>query len=410
MPLSGIRVVDLTRILAGPYATMVLGDYGADVIKVERPDGGDDTRAWGPPWVPGAAGASAYFTAINRNKRSCSIDLKAEAGREVLWRLVERADILISNFRPGVLERLGFPYEAVRARNPRLIYAVINGYGAQGPAAQKPAFDLIVQGESGVMDITGQPDGPPTRVGISLADLTAALVTVQGILAALLERTRTGEGQRLEVALHDTLLSLHIYHAQAWWAGGRPPARLGSAHPSLVPYQAFATADGWMTLGVGNERQWTALCDALGRPEWAADPRFRTNRDRLAHREELVRRLMEILLARPTAEWTRILGEAEVPCGAIRSVPEALASPEVRDRGVIVEVPGADGSPLPLIGPPVRLSASPPRVRRRPPALGEHTEEVLADLGFGADEIGSLEESGVIGRGEAARNVEGGRG
>jgi crotonobetainyl-CoA:carnitine CoA-transferase CaiB-like acyl-CoA transferase len=262
MPLRGVRVLDLTRILAGPYATMILGDYGADVVKIEEPGKGDDTRGWGPPWVPGAAGASAYFTAVNRNKRSCTLDLKHPDGREALWRMIDRADVVISNFRAGVMARLGFDYPAVRARNPRAVYALINGYGETGPGSEKPSFDVIVQGESGVMDVTGFPDGPPTRVGISLGDETAGLLAVQGILAALLERARIGEGQQVEVALHDGLLSLLTYHGQNWWAGGARPARLGNAHPSIVPYQTFRAADGWINVGVGNDRQWTALWTA----------------------------------------------------------------------------------------------------------------------------------------------------
>ena len=396
MPLSGTRVIDLTRILAGPYATMILGDYGADVIKVERPEGGDDTRAWGPPWVPGASGASAYFTAVNRNKRSCAIDLKTGTGRDVVWRLIEDGDVLISNFRPGVLERLGFTYAAVHERNPRLIYAVINGYGAEGPASDKPAFDLIVQGESGVMDITGQPDGPPARVGISLADLSAALAVVQGIFAALLVRSRTGEGQRISVALHDVLLSLHIYHAQGWWADRLQPARMGSAHPSLVPYQAFAAADEWITVGVGNDRQWKALCRAVGHSEWVEDDRFRTNGDRLGHRGVLVDLLADVFHGGTAARWVALLNEAGVPSGRVRSVPEALESPEAVDRGMIVAVDGADGEPLPLVAPPVRLSVTPARVRRRPPALGEHTEEVLAEVGYTRPEIDALRRKGTL--------------
>ena len=396
MPLSGVRVVDLTRILAGPFATMLLGDLGADVIKVEHPEGGDDARGWGPPWVRGAGGASAYFTSVNRNKRSCTLDFKTEAGREVLWRLVEPADVVISNFRPGVLDRLGFGWEAVHARSPRAIYVLINGYGAEGPAAKKPAFDVIVQGESGIMDLTGQPGGPPTRVGISLGDETAGLLAVQGVLAALLVRERTGEGQRVEVALHDGLLSLLTFHAQIWWASGKAPTRIGNAHPSIVPYQTFATADGWMNVGVGNEGQWKRFCEAVGRPGWVDEPRYRTNAERLVHREELVPRIEEILRGQRTAEWIEMFSAVDIPCGRIRPVAEALDSPEARARGMMVEVEGADGKPLPLLGPAVRLSASPAGIRRRPPRLGEHTEEVLGELGYEVSEIDELKRNQVV--------------
>ncbi len=396
MPLSGVRVVDLTRILAGPFATMLLGDLGADVVKVEHPDGGDDTRRWGPPWVPGAGGASAYFTSVNRNKRSCTLDFKTETGREVLWRLIEGADVVISNFRPGVLDRLGFGWDAVHDRSPRAVYVLINGYGSEGAAAGKPAFDVIVQGESGVMDLTGQPDGPPTRVGISLGDETAGLLAVQGILAALLVRERTGEGQRVEIALHDGLLSLLTFQAQNWWAGGKAPTRIGNAHPSIVPYQTFPTADGWMNVGVGNEGQWRRFCEAVGRDEWIEEPRYRTNADRLVHREQLVPHIEEILRRWSTAEWIEMFAAVEVPCGRIRSVPEALDSPEARARGMIVEVEGADGGPLPLLGPAVRMSASPARVRRRPPGLGEHTGEVLAQLGYSLEQIEALRGKGAV--------------
>ena len=396
MPLSGVRVVDLTRILAGPFATMLLSDLGADVIKIEHPDGGDDTRGWGPPWVPGAGGASAYFTSVNRNKRSCTLDFKAEAGREVLWRLVEGADVMISNFRPGVLDRLGFGWEAVHARSPRAIYVVINGYGAEGPAAGKPAFDVIVQGESGVMDLTGHPGGPPTRVGISLGDETAGLLAVQGILAALLVRERTGEGQRVEIALHDGLLSLLTFHAQTWWAGGKAPTRIGNAHPSIVPYQTFPTADGWMNVGVGNERQWRRFCEAIGRRGWMNEPRYRTNADRLAHREQLVPLIEAILRDRTTSEWIETFSAVDVPCGRIRPVAEALDSPEAQARGMMVEVEGADGEPLPVLGPAIKLSASPAQVRQRPPGLGEHTREVLEELGYEVTEIDELKRNQVV--------------
>ncbi|HET9332474.1 MAG TPA: CoA transferase [Gemmatimonadota bacterium] len=395
MPLSGVRVVDLTRILAGPYATMILGDMGADVIKVENPEGGDDTRGWGPPWVPQAGGASAYFTAVNRNKRSVALDLKGEAGRDALWRLIEGADVVVSNFRPGVLERLGFPWEVVHARAPRVVYALINGYGATGPGAAKPSFDVIVQGESGVMDVTGWPDGPPTRVGISLGDETAGLLVVQGILAALLARQRTGVGQCVEVALHDGLLSLLTYHAQNWWAGGERPARLGNAHPSIVPYQTFRAADGWINVGVGNERQWGALCELVGKPEWRADPRYATNGARVTRRSELVPLLEAIFAARPAAEWLDALGAVGIPSGRIRPVPEALDSPEARHREMVVDVEAGAGETLRLLGIPVKLSATPGRVRRPPPSLGQHTEEVLSEIGYDSRTIEILRTRGA---------------
>lgn len=382
MPLSGIRVVDLTRILAGPYATMILGDLGADVVKIENPDGGDDSRGWGPPWVPQAGGASAYFAAVNRNKRSVALDLKSDRGREIVWRLIERSDVVVSNFRPGVVERLGFSWEAVQARAPRVVYAIVNGYGASGPGADKPSFDVIVQGESGVMDVTGWPDGPPTRVGISLGDETAGLLVVQGILAALLARERSGKGQRVEVALHDGLLSLLTYHAQNWWAGGPPPTRLGNAHPSIVPYQTFQAADAWINVGVGNERQWRSLCSVIGKPDWVDDPRFESNAARVQNREELVPLLKGLFAARPASEWLDALAAAGIPSGRIRRVAEALEAPETGHREMVVEV-GTDGSsPLRLLGIPVKLSATPGKIRRPPPALGQHTGEVLAEIGL----------------------------
>jgi crotonobetainyl-CoA:carnitine CoA-transferase CaiB-like acyl-CoA transferase len=333
---------------------------------------------------------------VNRNKRSCTLDFKDPAGRDVLWRMIERADVVISNFRAGVMARLGFDWESVRARNPRIIYALINGYGETGPGSEKPSFDVIVQGESGVMDVTGFPDGPPTRVGISLGDETAGLLAVQGILAALFVRERTGVGQRVEVALHDGLLSLLTYHAQNWWAGGDVPARLGNAHPSIVPYQMFQASDGWINVGVGNDRQWQALCRVVDRPEWRDDWRYRTNGDRVVHRAELVPALETIFASRPAAEWIEVLTGAEIPCGRIRTVPEALDSPEAHARGMVVPVEGADGNPLPLVGPPIQLSETPAAVRHRPPALGEHTDQVLAEAGYSLQEIAALRAAGVV--------------
>lgn len=391
-PLAGVRVVDLTRVLAGPFATMILGDLGADVVKIERPDGGDETRGWGPPWVEAAGGAAAYFVSTNRNKRSVAIDLSTGPGREALWRLVDGADVVISNFRPGVMDGWGFGADAVRARNPAAIYVVINGYGATGPAAEKPAFDVIVQGETGVMDLTGRPDGPPTRVGVTLGDEVAGLYAVQGVLASLLERERTGRGRLVEIALHDALLSMLTYHAQGWWASGETPRRRGNAHPSIVPYQTFETADGWLNVGVGNDAQWAALCRALDREAWIDDPRWGTNAARVEDRDALVPRLERIFRDGPVSEWVERLTDAGVPCGPVRTVPEALAAPESVERGMVMQIEGPAGS-FPMLGPVVRAGQTP---RRAPPALGEHTDEVLGEIGYGDEEIRNLRDEGVI--------------
>lgn len=394
-PLAGIRVIDLTRVMAGPFATMMLADLGADVIKVERPASGDETRGYGPPWVDAAGGISAYYAAANRNKRSIAIDLKSTAGARIVWRLLEHADVLAANFRPGVLDRLGFSWEDVHERCPRIVYGVISGYGSEGAAADKPAFDLIVQGESGVMDLTGRPDGPPTRVGITLGDETAGLLLAQGIVAALFGRERTGVGARVEVALHDALLSLLTYHAQGWWASGEPPVRRGNAHPSIVPYQTFRTADGWINVGVGNDIQWAALCEVLGRPDWIEDPRTRTNRDRVENRNEVVAELGEIFLQRPAAAWIETLEGAEVPAGRIRSVPEALGSPEAAEwMADAIETPHGT---LPLLGCPIRIGDAPENLRRPPPGLGEHADEVLAEAGYAPEEITALRRDRVLG-------------
>jgi crotonobetainyl-CoA:carnitine CoA-transferase CaiB-like acyl-CoA transferase len=393
LPLSGVRVLDLTRILAGPFATMRLGDLGADVWKVENPDGGDDTRAWGPPFLHGV---STYFFAVNRNKRSIAIDLKRDEGKALLAQLLGRADVLIENFRPGTLERLGFGWEALRERFPRLIYCSISGYGHEGKFRDKASYDVVVQGESGAMDLTGFPDGPPVKIGLSIGDLVAGLHAVEGITAALFARERTGRGDRIDVALFDGLLSLLTYQAQMWLACGRAPRRMGNAHPSIVPYETFRTKDGYVNIGVGSESLWAKFCAALDRPEWLADEGFRTNQLRVENRARLVPAIEARLLEAPAAEWYDRLERAGVPCGLVRGAAEALAQAEADERGLVIEVEHQEAGRVKMVGSPVRLAGGGPEPRRAPPRLGEHTDEVLREAGLGPAEVAALRAKGAI--------------
>jgi len=388
MPLTDLRVVDLTRILAGPLATMMLADMGADVVKIERPGSGDDARAWGPPFVDGV---STYFLAVNRNKRSVTLDLKSEAGQQVLWRLIEDADVLVSNFRVGLMDDLGFSWERVAERAPRCVYALINGYGRAGARADRTSFDLVIQAESGLMDLTGDEAGPPTKVGVSIADEIAGLQLVQGILLALLERQRTQRGQLVEVALHDAMLSMFTFQAQGYLSAGAVPRRMGNRHPSIVPYETFAAADGVIVVGVANEAIWQRFCAALDAPELCTDERFVDNPARVAHREELARDLASRFRRHPMAHWEERLQQAGVPCGKVRSLRHVLDAERSADREMIVDAEG-----LEMLGVPIKLSSSPATAARRPPALGEHTEAVLAELGHTEKEIAALRAAGVI--------------
>jgi len=390
MPLTGLRVVDLTRILAGPFATMMLGDMGAEVLKIERPGTGDDARGWGPPFVDGT---STYFLAVNRNKRSVTLDLKADDGKALLWELVDSADIVVSNFRVGVMDGLGFGFERIAARAPRCIYGIINGYGATGPRAHKPSFDVVVQAESGLMHLTGFEDGHPTKVGVSIADEIAGLYLVQGLLLALLERHKTDRGQLVEVALHDALLSMFTFQAQRYLSAGIVPARLGNRHPSITPYETFAASDGTIVVGVGNQRIWKSFCEAIGRPDLCEHPDYATNSDRVAHRRDLEGELQPLFQERPVAYWEETLGAAGVPCGRVRALHEVLDAERTSDRDMVVSM--EDGG-IDTLGVPVKLSASPGAVRNRPPKLGEHTDEVLRELGHGDEQIAAWRAAGVI--------------
>jgi crotonobetainyl-CoA:carnitine CoA-transferase CaiB-like acyl-CoA transferase len=392
--LDDIRVLDLTRILAGPYCSQALADAGADVVKVEEPGKGDDTRGWGPPFVEGE---STYFLAVNRGKRSLALDLRDPRGREVLWKLVDWADVLVENFRPGTLDRLGFSYDVVHARRPRLVYASISGYGADGPWGGRPGYDAVVQGEGGLMSITGSPDGPPFRVGASVVDVTAGQTAFQGILLALLRRERTGLGGRVEVSLLESLLATLAYHGASYLLAGVVPGRLGNRHPNLAPYETFEAEGGYVIVGVGSEGLWTAFCAALGQPELAADARFATNALRVTNYDDLRARLAPVFRGRAVADWLSTLEAAGVPCGRVRTVAEALDGPQIAARGFLLDVDHPRLGPGRYVGSPISLDGAGRGSRRPPPALGEHSREVLREVaGLSDPEIAGLAHDGVI--------------
>jgi formyl-CoA transferase len=370
--LDGLRVIELTQVMAGPFCGQVLADMGADVVKVESPDGGDQTRA---------SLGEAAFRAINRNKRSITLDLKQPDGQAVLHRLVERADVLLENNRPGVAARLKADYATLRALNPRLIYASISGFGQTGPYAQRPGFDLIAQGVSGIMSVTGEPDGEPVKCGVPVSDLSAGLFCAVGILSALAARERTGEGQQIDTSLWEGALALSIWETAELWSTGRAPQPLGSAHRLTAPYQALRTRDGHITVGGNNQRLWERLCAAIGREDLPGDPRFATNPDRMANRPALAAELESALAARDTAEWVEDLLAAGVPAGPIHDYAQAVDDPHTRAREMVVEMEHPEAGTVYGLGIPVKLSATPGSIRRPPPLLGEHTDEILAELG-----------------------------
>ena len=392
-PLDGIRVVDLSRVVAGPFCTMTLADMGADVVKLEEPGRGDESRAFGPPFH---GGESPYFLSINRNKRSCTIDLKHEQGKAILRRLLDGADVLVENFRPGALARLGFGYDSVSAAHPRLVYCSISGFGDSGPDATRPGYDLIVQGEAGLMDVTGEAAGPPTRVGTSIADLASGLMAAQGILLALYARRTTGRGQHVRVAMLDAVASLLTYNTGIYFASGASPTRRGNDHPSVAPYQTLRAKDGWMNLGVANDSLWKRYCDAVDRPDLRDDPRFATAPARVEHRETLIPIIEALTAARTVREWMDLLGAAGVPCGRIRNVAEVCTNPQLVERGKVVERPHPTAGAVQMIGQPIELSDTPARIETAPPLLGEHTDEVLREAGYSNAEIEALRADGVV--------------
>lgn len=372
---------------------MILGDMGAEVVKVEPPPAGDDSRQWGPPFV---GGTSTYFLSVNRNKKSLGLNLRTDDGRQILWKLIERADVLLENFRPGVFERLGFGYDAVRRVNPRTVYCSISGYGQTGPYRERPGYDVIAQAESGVMDLTGEPDRPPVKLGTSLADIVTGLYAVQGILLAFLARHKTGRGQRIDVSLLDSMVSTLTYQAQIYLTTGRSPKRLGTRHPSIAPYESFEAKDGFVNIGVTNQKQWTNFCSVLGFPDLATDPRFERMEARLANYNQLRPIIDRALAPLSRTEVIRRLGDVGIPAGPINTVGEILADPQIHAREMIVELTHPEYGPLRVLGIPVKLSDTPGGVEAAPPLFGEHNREVLLKLGYTEEDISAFAKSGVI--------------
>ncbi|MEQ9812750.1 MAG: CaiB/BaiF CoA-transferase family protein [Azospirillaceae bacterium] len=400
-PLSGIRVLDLSRILAGPTATQLLGDLGADVIKVERPGAGDDTRGWGPPFLPSGDGGdsreSAYYLAANRSKRSVAIDMAEPRGAALLRDIAARSDVVIENFKTGDLERRGLGYEDLKEVNPGLVYCSISGFGRTGARAAKAGYDFLIQGMGGIMSITGPVEGPPYKAGVGIADVMCGMYAATGILAALRHRDRSGEGQYIDLALHDSQIAWLINAGTYYLTSGAAPPRLGNGHPNIVPYQVFPSADGHFILAVGNDAQFRRFCALAGAPELADDPRFARNAERVRNRTTLVALIEALTVTRTTGEWIALLDPAGVPCGPVRGIPEVFEDPETRGRGMRVTMDHPLSGSVDLIGNPLHFSATPVTYDRPPPLLGQHTEEVLKDmLGLVETEIGTLARDGVV--------------
>jgi crotonobetainyl-CoA:carnitine CoA-transferase CaiB-like acyl-CoA transferase len=405
--LDGIKVLDLSRVLAGPWCTQILADLGADVIKIERPGVGDDTRTWGPPFIKDANGndtdQASYFTACNRNKRSVTIDMATPDGQALLKQMAAQADIVVENFKTGGLKQYGLDQESLRAANPRLIYCSVTGFGHDGPYAERAGYDLMIQAMTGMMSITGRPDdvpgGGPLRVGVALTDLFTGVYASTAILAALQVRDRTGEGQHIDMALLDVGMAILANQASAFLNTGKAPQRQGNSHPSLAPYQDFHTQDGSMLLAIGNNGQFARFCEAAGHAEWAGDARFATNTLRVKHREVLIPMMEEVTRTRTTAAWVTLLEDKAVPCGPINDIAQAFDDAQVKSRGLAVTLPRHAGDGIESItgvASPLRLTATPPVLRYAPPALGQHTREVLAEMGIDAARFETLRSAGVV--------------
>lgn len=404
-PLKGLRVLDLSRVLAGPWATQIFADMGADVLKVERPGAGDDTRGFGPPWIldrtTGEQVDAAYYASANRGKRSITLDFTTRAGQQIALRLATASDVLVENYKVGALAKYGLDYESVRTLNPRLIYCSITGFGQTGPYRNRPGYDFLIQGMGGLMSVTGErddlPGGGPQRAGVALADVTTGMYASSAVLAALYHRERTGEGQYIDLALLDSQVSVLINQGMNWLIGGEVPRRSGNGHPNIVPYQAFATSDGHIILAVGNDEQFRRFCDAAGSPQLATDPRYLTIADRNANRDTLIPTLTDILRQRTTREWIAMLESAQVPGGPINTIKDVFEDPQVIARRMRVDLPHPRAGTLPSIANPIRFSGTPIEYTHAPPVLGQHTEEVLREvLGLEDTDIEQLRDARAI--------------
>jgi crotonobetainyl-CoA:carnitine CoA-transferase CaiB-like acyl-CoA transferase len=390
-PLDGITVLDLTRVLSGPYCTMLLADMGARVIKIEQPGKGDDTRAWGPPFLEGE---SAYFLSINRNKESVTLDFKKPEGRAILDRLIAKSDVLVENFRPGTLTRMGLDFNTLHAAHPRLVYCSVSGFGQTGPRSHQPGYDAVMQGEGGLMSITGPADGPSFRLGVAIADIVSGMFAAYGTAMALFARERTGRGQNVDVAMLDSVMALLTYQASNFFASGRVPGRLGNRHPSIVPYETFAASDGEFVLAVGTDDQWRKFCAVAGLAE---DPRFATNRQRVTGYDELRPIVADRLRQEPRQHWIDRLSAAGVPCGSVRNFQELFADPQVAAREMVASLQHPTIGAMQVLGVPVKLSDTPGGIDTPPPRLGEHTDAVLSrDLGLDTQAIAALRAQGAI--------------
>lgn len=390
-PLEGITILDLTRVLSGPYCTMLLADMGARVIKVEQPGKGDDTRAWGPPFLEGE---SAYFLSINRNKESLTLDFKHPEGQALLRQLIAKADVLVENFRPGALTKLGFDYATLAAPHPRLVYCSVSGFGQTGPRRNQPGYDAVIQAEAGLMSITGPPDGPPFRLGVAIADIVSGMFAAFGVSMALFARARSGRGQEVDVAMLDSVAALLTYQAGNYFASDKVPGRLGNRHPSIVPYETFAASDGDFVLAVGTDDQWRKFCEVASLPD---DPRYATNRQRVTSYDVFRPFVADALAKQPRQFWIDRLAAAGVPCGSVRNLQELFADPQISARDMIARIEHSTIGTLRALGLPVKLSDTPGAVRTPPPLLGQHTDAVLGqDLGISADTIAGLRRQNVI--------------